>query len=285
MFQFLVFLVLAVFGLFIDFEEAVELHYRSGDTEPVHVAARLGIDVDRGLIKHRGIHLRRDEALPDQFVNLEFVFLQVLFDMVGMARRPSRANGLMRRLRFLLLLICIGRFGQIIGAVLAADVFAYFCDRLGGHAGGIGSHVSDQADQALVAEFDTFIEALRDHHGALYAEAQLARGILLQLAGSKWRSGIATPLFLFRRTDDPAGLFKRQADFLGVLAVGDFDFLLAFAEKARVECRRLIGGEIGIDRPVFFFFEGLNFAFAIDDQAKGDGLHTPGGKAAADFVP
>ena len=41
--QFLVFFVLAVFGLFIDFEEAVELHHRSGDAEPEHVVSGLGV--------------------------------------------------------------------------------------------------------------------------------------------------------------------------------------------------------------------------------------------------
>ena len=70
-----------------------------------------------------------------------------------------------------------------------------------------------------------------------------------------------------------------------MLAVGDFDFLFTFAEEAGVECRRLGGGEIGVDRPVFFFLEGFDFAFAVDDQAERDGLHPSGGKAAADFVP
>ena len=70
-----------------------------------------------------------------------------------------------------------------------------------------------------------------------------------------------------------------------MLAVGDFDFLFALAQEPGVECRRLSGGEIGVDRPVFFFLEGFDFAFAIDDQAECDGLHSSCGKAAADFVP
>jgi hypothetical protein len=37
--QFLVFFVLAVFGFLVDLEEAVELHDRSGDAEPEHIAA------------------------------------------------------------------------------------------------------------------------------------------------------------------------------------------------------------------------------------------------------
>ena len=33
------------------------------------------------------------------------------------------------------------------------------------------------------------------------------------------------------------------------------------------------------------FLERLDFAFALDDQAEGNGLHAAGGKAASDFVP
>ena len=40
-----------------------------------------------------------------------------------------------------------------------------------------------------------------------------------------------------------------------------------------------------VDRPVFFFLERLDFAFAFDDQAQRDGLHASGGEAAANFIP
>src|SRR5208282_3764463 len=65
----------------------------------------------------------------------------------------------------------------------------------------------------------------------------------------------------------------------------DFDLLFAFAEKTCVECGRLGGSQIGVDGPVFFFLEGFDFAFAIDDQAQRNGLHASSGEAAADFVP
>ena len=47
----------------------------------------------------------------------------------------------------------------------------------------------------------------------------------------------------------------------------------------------LRAGKMGVDRPVLFFLEGFDFAFAIDDQAQRDGLHPSSGKAAANFVP
>ena len=87
--QFLVFFILIIFRFFVDLEESVELHHRSGNAEPEHIAARLGVDIHRSLVEHRGIHLRSDEALPDQLVNLEFIFLEILFDQVGMAHRRS----------------------------------------------------------------------------------------------------------------------------------------------------------------------------------------------------
>src|ERR1035441_9892273 len=68
--QFLGLFLLAVLGLFIDLEEAVELHDRSGYAEPEHVAPRLGIDVDRGLVEHGGVHLRSDETLPGYWKSL-----------------------------------------------------------------------------------------------------------------------------------------------------------------------------------------------------------------------
>ena len=40
-----------------------------------------------------------------------------------------------------------------------------------------------------------------------------------------------------------------------------------------------------VDGPVLFLFESLDFAFALDDQAEGDGLHASGGKPTADLVP
>ncbi len=73
-FQFLVFFVLAFFRLFVDSEEAVELEHRSGNAEPENFVTVFRVDVDCGLIEYRRVNLRSDEALPDQLVDLEFIF-------------------------------------------------------------------------------------------------------------------------------------------------------------------------------------------------------------------
>src|SRR5208282_4611315 len=53
----------------------------------------------------------------------------------------------------------------------------------------------------------------------------------------------------------------------------------------RVECRRLCCRKIGVDRPVFFLFERLDFAFALNDEAQRNCLHAAGGEAAPNLVP
>jgi len=46
------------------------------------------------------------------FVNLEFVFMQIFLDLIGMARRRSRANGFVRGLRFFFSLYVLGESGK-----------------------------------------------------------------------------------------------------------------------------------------------------------------------------
>ncbi len=43
--------------------------------------------------------------------------------------------------------------------------------------------------------------------------------------------------------------------------------------------------ELGFDGPVFDRGEGVDLAFALDDEAEGNGLDAAGGEAATDLVP
>ena len=75
---------LDVLGFFVNLEEAFELQDRSGDAEVVAggvgyaalPAEADGIDIHGGLVEDGGGHLAGDEALPDEFVDLEFILLQ-----------------------------------------------------------------------------------------------------------------------------------------------------------------------------------------------------------------
>src|SRR5690606_12653133 len=89
---------------------------RAVDLEPARVledptarAERVGrsprgrrLDVDRGLVEDRVLHLARDEPIPDQLVELELLVLQVLSDGVGRVVERRRADGLVGVLRALL---------------------------------------------------------------------------------------------------------------------------------------------------------------------------------------
>ena len=144
----------------------------------------------------------------------------------------------MRVLRVFLRLEGIRRFRQELRAVLLADQLAYFGDRVVRDAGRVGTHVGDQTDGTFVAEIDAFVQALGDHHGALHAEAQLARGVLLELAGRERGSSIAAPLALLDRANRPVRAFPVPLrSFSAVFSVGNRRFLVADADEARVKLR------------------------------------------------
>ena len=112
--QFLVLFVFAFLRLLVNSQEAVELDDRSGHAEPENFIAVLGVDVHRGLIEDRRIDLRSDEALPDQLVNLELIFFQILLELVGMAHRRRRTDRFVRSLRILLFFKSVRGFGQVL---------------------------------------------------------------------------------------------------------------------------------------------------------------------------
>ena len=66
-------------------------------------------------------------------------------------------------------------------------------DRLGRQRHRVGTHVGDQADAAF-ADVDAFVQLLRQAHGALGVEAELARGFLLQRRGGEGRRRVAAAL-------------------------------------------------------------------------------------------
>src|SRR5271157_6616758 len=113
-----------------------------------------------------------------------------------MAKRRAGPNGFVCVLRIFLRLVRVRRFGQELRAVAACDQLAHFAQRLVRNTGRVGTHIRDESDRALVTEIDAFVEALRDDHGAFHAEAQLARRVLLELAGGEWRCWTAPALAL-----------------------------------------------------------------------------------------
>ena len=93
-------------------------------------------------------------------------------------------------LRALAGLVGVGLFGQVVLAVGAPAIdAAHGLNRLVRDAGGVGTDVRDQTLRALAGQLHAFVELLGDLHGFLGGEAQLARGLLLEVGGGKGRSG------------------------------------------------------------------------------------------------
>ena len=118
--------------------------------------------------------MRRDKTLPDQLVDFVFIFFQILLDLVGIAESRGRTDGLVRFLSQLLRFERVRRFRQVSGAVLGPDQLPYLSQGIVRDACGVGTHVGDESDQSFLTQFHTLVKPLGDHHGALYAEAQLA---------------------------------------------------------------------------------------------------------------
>ncbi len=179
----------------------------------------------------------------------------------------------------------VGHGGHEGHAKIALDQGAGFGQGVIGDADGVGTHVGDEADGALGAEFDAFIEALGDHHGALDGHAKFARGVLLELGGGERRQRVAAALGALDGLHGPGGGLQGIDDALGLLFVGDLQLFAIDADETGIEGGRFGGVEAGVEGPVFLFLELLDLALALDDEAEGDGLDASGGESAADFVP
>ena len=122
---FFVFFVLAFLRFFVNLQEPVKLQDRASHSEPECLVARLCIDIDRRLIEHCRVHLRRHKTLPDQLIEFEQGWLQVSLDLFRVAQHGSGADGLMRFLcAHCASLVLRGLGGQKVIAVAPGDILA-----------------------------------------------------------------------------------------------------------------------------------------------------------------
>ena len=136
----------------------------------------------------------------------------------------------------------------------------------------VGAHVGDQAHLAL-ADVDAFVELLRDAHGLLRAEAQLARGFLLQGRGRERRRRIALALLAVHRQDGELALgrlVQRALDLARLRFGGEAELLdlgaPVFDQLARETSAPML--ELGIDGPVLPRHEGGDLVLALADHAQ-----------------
>ena len=163
------------------------------------------------------------------------------------------------------------RLGDVLVAVAVGDDLADFVNGDRGERHRVGAHVGDQADIALARELDTFVEFLRNAHGPLRVETELARCFLLQSRCREGRGRVAAALTL--RDADCGQLAVRSGEdgFLHVarlrfvLEAELLDLVTAVTDQPGYEWL-LVFADIGLDGPVLARLECLDFQLTLDDQ-------------------
>src|SRR5690606_19092401 len=118
------------------------------------------------------------------------------------------------------------------------DLAAAGGERLARELHAVRAHVGDQAD-GLAVEIDPLVQALGGAHGAIGAEAELARRLLLQGAGRERRRWVALDLLLLEAVDAELPRLDRGDGALGVgLARGVVAVVLLTAEAAAASLDR-----------------------------------------------
>ena len=248
------------------------------------------IHIDRGLVVDRRHHLRGDETLPDQGVELRELGA---FGMCSEGRRDAIRGPLHQRRadRFVGVLcalpVAVGvRLGwQVLCAVRRRDVLAQCGHRVVGDTRRIGTHIGDEAGRTFIAELDTFVEPLRECHRALRGVTMLARGILLQAARDEWCLRLLAALLLLDRCDDRVARGELDRDLVSLLLGLGFGALAFPLPDPGLEGRRIGRGDREIDRPVLLGDERLDLFFAFTHQANRDRLHATRRQATLDLVP
>ncbi len=266
-----------VAALGVEADKAIEDQHLAGGAQAG--AAILGDKVDRGALELGWLHLARRGAAPDQGIELPLVGIGGLEVLRG-EREIGRADGLVSFLGVLGLGRIAPRFfRQVLRAIGAGDLVAGGAIGFLGHVHAIGPHIGDAAG---------LVEFLRGLHGALGAEAEAARGILLQGGGDEGRRRVALDrlgLDIGHRVAADSHCFERGG---GSLAIGQVEFLEGLAVEAMqagLEIGAVRGAQLRLDLPVFLRLEGLDFQLAVADQAQRYRLHPAGRTRAGQLAP
>ncbi len=194
----------------------------------------------------------------------------------------------------LLRILCFGRvlprrFGKIILPVTRHDDFAQLVERLTGYGDRVRTHVCDQPNRSI-ADVNTLVEALGNHHRFLCTEAELTRSFLLQRRSRKWRRRVTPTLSFLDVCDVEKAVRGRSNGFLG-FAHGRFireaKLLDLFSVEGEKPCRYLVLAVLGerADGPVFLRFERGDLVLSLDDEAQRRALHATCGETAPDLLP
>ena len=267
---FIVFRIVEAF--LIDREETGEADHLSGSAQLV--LARRIAQSDGGAFQLRGRHLARHRAFEDQVIQLALVTARRAF-----AGEIGRANRLVRFLRVLGLGAVETRlFRAIILAETRGDGIARGHNRAHIHLHAVGPHIGDRA---------RFIKRLRQPHGVLRRETQLACSLLLQGRGGERRRGVAFQRLGFDAFDGEAPRLHGGLGFHGnALRTKAELFQLIAPElyQPRIELSAIVHHPRD-DAPVFVRTKRLDLAFALNDQTQRDRLHAARAFRAGQLAP
>ena len=187
--------------------------------------------------------LARHKALVDQAVELELLVGERGGDLVGLPEGIGGANGFVGLLgAAVAAAVGAGLFRHVLGAKPLVEVASRHFDRVRREVGGVGSHVCDETDAALVGQVDALVELLCDSHRAVGRHAQSAAGRLLQCAGDERRVGPRAGPCDVDRLDGVAGLWVGPTDHPDGIFAASFAGGIDFANNRCIQETGGFGG-------------------------------------------
>ena len=265
----------------IDAEESVEQDLPAVRAEGVV----LGGDIEARVLEAGRGHLRSERPLPDHGVEPQLVLVQIPPHLVRGTGQVRRTDRLVSLLRAFALRLEMARLVQRVPlAELRADHVLRLLERAFGDVKRVGPHVGDEPDRA-VAERNTLVELLREHHRPLHRVPELPRGLLLQGGCGEWGCGVAAGFALFQARDPIHRIGERGAMAVRVVAAPDLELLALVLDERRIERLAEVIRQQRVDRPVLDRGERTDRALPVDDESQRDRLDAAGRQSVPDLLP
>ena len=147
----------------------------------------------------------------------------------------------------------------------------------------VGTHIRNQTLYART-DVNPFIELLSHHHGLTSPEINLICGILLHRGSRIGQRSIASTLFLFDAVDYKVITLEVRKDVFDLVVVRQLHLFTIHTVEAGLKLTSSFL-EGSVNRPVFFWFKGINFILPVDNQLECDRLHPTSRQAFFDFLP
>ena len=221
-------------------------------------------------IKDCCCHLTGYKTVPNQRIELKLILVQILCDAFWSIENAGRTNGLMGILSARSVLGLAAMFG-IFGAKFIRDKACCFILRHRADTSRVGTHIRNQTLYART-DINPFIELLSHHHGLTSPKINLISGILLHRGSRVGQRSIASTLFLFDTVDCKVITLEVRQDFFDLIVVSQLHLFTIHTIEAGLKLTSSFL-EGSVNCPVFFWFEGIDFIFTVDNQLERDRLH------------